>query len=105
MQQWMAWAHSSHLHGWDHDLSGYAASALVLATFCMKSMRWLRATAIASNIAFILYAFVTDMRPILILHSILLPVNLYRLTQIELHRLRRARSQRGPIAESLGVSD
>ena len=105
MQHWMAWAHSSHLNGWDPDLSGYAASALVLATFCMKSMRWLRATAIASNFAFILYAFVTDMRPILILHSILLPVNLYRLAQIELDRLGKARAERGPIAESFSVSD
>jgi hypothetical protein len=61
---------------------GYIASALVLATFSMKSLRSLRVTAIASNVAFISYAFVADMRPILILHCILLPVNVVRLLQI-----------------------
>jgi hypothetical protein len=70
----------------------------------MKSMRWLRATAIASSVAFILYASATDMRPILILHSILLPVDLYRLAQIELDRWGKARAERRPIAESFGAS-
>jgi hypothetical protein len=46
MQQVLAWAHLS-------DIIGYVASALVLATFSMRSMRWLRMTAIASNVAFI----------------------------------------------------
>lgn len=81
-KHWLGWAHSSHLHGWDSDIMGYVASALVLATFCMKSMRSLRLIAVMSNIAFITYAASTDMRPILILHSILLPVNIVRLAQI-----------------------
>ena len=34
------------------DLLGYAASATVLATFCMNTMIPLRATAILSNILF-----------------------------------------------------
>ena len=70
---------------------GYLASALVLATFCMKSIRPLRLMAIISNVAFISYAVSTDMRPILLLHSILLPVNIVRLTQIELERSRQKR--------------
>ena len=82
MHDILAWAHSSHLHGWGDDIIGYIASALVLATFSMKSMRTLRSTAIASNVAFISYAVAADMRPILILHSILLPVNVVRLVQI-----------------------
>ena len=57
------------------------ASALVLATFAMQSMRPLRIMAIASNVAFISYAAAANLRPILILHSILLPLNLYRLAQ------------------------
>jgi hypothetical protein len=105
MQNWLAWAHSSQMHGWDQDVLGYAASALVLATFCMKSMRWLRASAIASNFAFILYALVTDMRPILILHTILLPVNIYRLAQVGLHRLGKARTEPVPVAEDFALSD
>ena len=46
-----------------NDVIGYVACALVLATFSMKSMRWLRLTAIARNLAFIIYAAVTGMLP------------------------------------------
>jgi hypothetical protein len=61
------------------DAAGYIASALVLATFSMRSMIPLRITAIASNIAFISYALVAHLHPILALHTMLLPVNLFRL--------------------------
>ena len=82
------------MHEWDTNAIGYAASSLVLATFCMRSMRPLRLVALASNVAFISYAVVAGLPPILILHSILLPVNLVRLTQIELEKLRGRRSLR-----------
>jgi hypothetical protein len=65
------------------DIIGYVASALVLATFSMRSMRSLRLVAIASNLAFIAYAAIDNMPPILILHSILLPMNAARLIQVE----------------------
>jgi hypothetical protein len=67
---------------WAKDAFGYVASALVLCTFTARSMRVLRCLGIASNISFILYATVTGMVPILILHSLLLPMNVYRLVQI-----------------------
>jgi hypothetical protein len=82
MQQVLAWAHSCYTHGWRTDVIGYIASALVLATFSIKSMCSLRITAIASNLAFISYGATADMRPILILHCMLLPVNVVRLLQI-----------------------
>jgi CRP/FNR family cyclic AMP-dependent transcriptional regulator len=70
---------------WNHLFGaiGYVASALVLATFSMKSLRSLRITAIASNLAFIAYAALGNMPPILILHTILLPLNIVRLIQID----------------------
>jgi hypothetical protein len=86
VNHWIAWIQNCHYSGWDRELFGYMASALVLATFSMTSMRPLRLTAIASNLAFIFYAFLTDMHPILVLHGILLPLNIYRLVQIELVR-------------------
>ncbi len=57
---------------------GYTASALVFATFCMKTMVPLRVAAICSNIAFIIYASSGPLYPILILHSVLLPMNVWR---------------------------
>lgn len=63
------------------DLAGYAASLLVFATFYMKRMTALRVTAIASNIAFISYAWLNGLMPILVLHGALLPLNLLRLVE------------------------
>jgi len=100
VDHWLGWAHSSHMHGWDRDLTGYVASVLVLITFCMKSIRSLRLIAMVSNVAFIVYAVSTDMRPILILHSILLPVNVVRLMQIEFERIRQRRSHGSPAKQS-----
>ena len=59
---------------------GYLASALVLATFCMRNMVALRCMAIASNLAFIAYGGMADLGPVLVLHLLLLPVNVLRLT-------------------------
>lgn len=58
---------------------GYLASALVLATFCMRDMVALRCLAIASNLAFIAYGALADLGPVLLLHLLLLPVNVLRL--------------------------
>ena len=58
---------------------GYLASALVLATFCMRDMVALRCLAITSNLAFIAYGALADLGPVLLLHLLLLPVNVLRL--------------------------
>jgi CRP/FNR family cyclic AMP-dependent transcriptional regulator len=63
------------------DAVGYLASALVFATFYMKTMTPLRSVAIASNVAFIGYGYLGGMTPILVLHLVLLPLNLLRLHQ------------------------
>src|SRR5215211_7777819 len=63
------------------DLIGFFASALVLATFAMKDMHRLRAMAVLSNLAFILYGAMSGLLPVLILHLLLLPLNLRRLVE------------------------
>lgn len=62
-------------------ISGFVASALVLATFAMNDMRLLRRTAIVSNIAFIIYGGLNVLLPVLLLHLLLLPINIYRLSK------------------------
>ena len=59
--------------------TGYLASALVPAAFCMRDMVSLRCVAIASNLAFIAYGVLADLGPVLVLHLLLLPVNVGRL--------------------------
>jgi hypothetical protein len=64
------------------DTIGFAAAGLVLATFCMRSMSALRWVAIASNVAFMTYAYLRGLAPVLLLHTLLLPVNVCRLAQL-----------------------
>jgi CRP/FNR family transcriptional regulator, cyclic AMP receptor protein len=63
------------------ELVGYVASALVFATFYMNSMTLLRVFALTSNCAFIAYACLGELFPILALHVALLPLNAWRLLQ------------------------
>ena len=60
------------------DLAGYAASLLVFATFCMRTMVPLRFAAIGSNVCFILYGAFAELYPVLVLHIFLLPLNCWR---------------------------
>jgi hypothetical protein len=63
------------------DSIGYLAASLVFTTFCMQRMISLRSIAIASNLAFIGYAYLDSLWPILILHSAMLPLNIQRYRQ------------------------
>jgi len=65
------------------DIIGYVAASLVFATFYVKNIMTLRLMAISSNIAFILYGFGGNLHPIFILHSLLLPLNLYRVFELK----------------------
>lgn len=64
------------------DLLGFSAGAAVLTCFWMRDQRRLRGFGILSNILFILYGALTGMLPIVILHTILLPLNILRLSQL-----------------------
>ena len=64
------------------DIVGYAAALAVLATFCMSTIVPLRIVAIVSNVLFALYGVLADLYPVFVLHSILLPINLFKLAMI-----------------------
>ncbi len=64
------------------EFLGYLASFLTFSTFYMKTMIPLRIVAILSNSAFLTYAIILDLVPVIYLHSILLPLNFYRLAQV-----------------------
>ncbi len=70
---------------------GYLASSLVLVTFCMNTMLALRAVAICSNIAFVVYGIGDGLYPVLLLHLILFPLNIVHLVRM-LQLVRRAKS-------------
>ena len=72
---------AAHLRDWP-DLLGFAAAGLVLVTFYVRSGTAMRAAAIASNLLFIAYASTQGLLPVLVLHALLLPLNVWRLCEV-----------------------
>src|SRR5271168_1208550 len=64
------------------EVSGYLAAGLVFLTFYIKTMVPLWIIGICSNCAFIAYGYLDALYPVLVLHSILLPLNSLRLIQM-----------------------
>jgi hypothetical protein len=64
------------------DLLGWAAAALTFLTFSMRTMLPLRIVAIGANVLFISYGALAGIYPVLALHLLLLPFNLFRLVEI-----------------------
>ncbi|MBC7940415.1 MAG: hypothetical protein H7Z19_11725 [Chitinophagaceae bacterium] len=79
----------------DTESLGYLASLLVLATFCMRDMVALRVLAIASNVAFVGYAALAHIHPVLLLHALLLPMNAWRLLEALRMRSRTVAADHG----------
>jgi hypothetical protein len=63
------------------DLVGYLAAAMVLVAFCQTQMVPLRIAAIGSNLAFIAYGLALGLRPVWVLHALLLGLNTLRLIE------------------------
>jgi hypothetical protein len=64
------------------DVAGYLASGLVVMAFCMEDIVLLRAVALSSNVAFLIYGIGLGLVPVWLLHATLLPVNGWRLWQV-----------------------
>lgn len=61
---------------------GWLAASLTLVTFVCRDMRRLRLAAIGANLAFIGYGSSAGLWPVLALHLVLTPLNLWRLQQL-----------------------
>ena len=64
------------------DLIGYLAAVLMFTTFFMKKMIPLRALGASANVTFVIYAALTHVYPLLILHAALFPLNITRMIQM-----------------------
>jgi CRP/FNR family cyclic AMP-dependent transcriptional regulator len=62
--------------------AGYVAALLTLAAFFMTDTVRLRQIALASNVAYALWAWSVHLYPTLLLHVALFPLNAYRLSQL-----------------------
>jgi hypothetical protein len=64
------------------ECTGYAASALVLATFCFSDPVRLRLFALLTNVAFIAFGYFGSIHPVMFLHIILMPINGFHLVKL-----------------------
>jgi CRP/FNR family transcriptional regulator, cyclic AMP receptor protein len=65
----------------DIEIIGYLGAGLMVLTLGMRTMIPLRIVGIASSIVQIAFALLAGILPMLVQHSILLPMNIYRLYQ------------------------
>ena len=65
------------------ELTGHAAAACVFLTFYMNTMVPLRIAGIVSNVLLIVYGCFSGAHPVLILHLALLPLNVWRLHEMQ----------------------
>jgi hypothetical protein len=63
------------------DGIGLSAGAFVILAFYARRPATLRIFAICSNLLFVAYAAPTGLWPVLVLHVLLLPLNVVRLSQ------------------------
>lgn len=60
------------------DLAGWTAAALMVSTFASRQARVMRPLAVLTNLAFVSYGVLAWLPPVLALHLLLLPINLWR---------------------------
>ena len=65
------------------DIVAVGAVLTNIAAYAMRTMVPLRMAAISTNVLFIAYSMMSGIIPTLILHTILLPLNIYRLIQMQ----------------------
>ena len=85
------------------DVVGYAAALAVLGSFCMSTIVPLRILAVVSNVLFGVYGVLAHLYPVFLLHSILLPINLFKLVRRRSYA--RPRNLSGSIVPEAGSSD
>lgn len=64
---------------------GWLAASFTLLAFSQRSMLHLRLAAIGSNLSFISYGVMAQVYPVMALHIVLLPCNVFRLIQLLRH--------------------
>lgn len=63
------------------DVLGWSAAALTMLAFSCNDLVRLRYLALSANAAFIAYGLTAQLWPVLALHFVLVPINVWRLWQ------------------------
>lgn len=88
-------------HASPADLLGYGGAVMTLIAFAQTDAYRMRIAAIFANAFFILFALAAITLPVLLLHALLLPLNIYRLGGLR----RRMPTRRTQIPPSSSLSN
>ena len=78
------------------EIFGYLGTALVLTSFIMKDIKWLRIVNITGSLISMIYAFCTNTLPVAVLNGSLILINgvqLMRLLRKEREKAERVNSE------------
>lgn len=64
------------------EIFGYFGTALVLTSFIMRDIKWLRAINMAGGIVSMIYAILVGTMPVVVLNASLICINAYQLIHI-----------------------
>ena len=81
------------------ELFGYFGTALVLLSFVMRDIKWLRAVNMAGGFISLIYAICVNTMPVVVLNCSLILINGIQLVRI----LREERRERADISQTDGA--
>ena len=64
------------------EVFGYFGTALVLTSFLMRDIKWLRAINMAGGLVSMIYAILVNTMPVVVLNASLICINAYQLAHI-----------------------
>ncbi len=64
------------------EIFGYLGTGLVIVSFFMKDIKWLRAINMGGGIISLIYALCVNTMPVVVLNSVLIAINGYQLFRI-----------------------
>ena len=80
------------------EIFGYVGTGLVLLSFLMKDIKWLRAINMAGGLISLIYAICTNAMPVVVLNGSLITINGVQL-------MREIRSEREKMGEGEHIID
>ena len=64
------------------ELFGYLGTALVLSSFIMKDMKWLRLVNISGSVISLIYALIVNTMPVAVLNGSIIIINTIQLIKL-----------------------
>jgi len=74
------------------EVFGYFGTALVIVSFFMKDIKWLRGINMAGGLVSLIYAICVNTMPVVVLNSVLITINAYQLMREIIEQRKKAQA-------------